>query len=159
MTGVVLSTSRSELEPCLVGDWGRGRVAGCFVALASLFAVVTKGDACFFSPPRRVQRWSSLAELLLPASSLTRNSRNSRRCSSLNNKKKKQKKERKRRRIFVVLAVVILRGYAGGTPPTTPDRHVPTGSAPRGRARVLLLSSIGRKLRFFRRFYSLFKMQ
>ena len=28
------------------------------------------------SPPRRVQRWSSLAELLLPASSLTRNTRN-----------------------------------------------------------------------------------
>ena len=40
-----------------------------------LFAVATKGDACFFSPPRRVQRWSSLAELLLPASSLTRNTR------------------------------------------------------------------------------------
>ena len=46
MAGVVLSTSRSELEPCLVGDWERGRVAGCFVALALLFAVVTKGDAC-----------------------------------------------------------------------------------------------------------------
>jgi len=50
---VVLSMSRSELEPCLVGDWGRGRFAGCFVALALLFAVaialllavVTTGDA------------------------------------------------------------------------------------------------------------------
>ena len=28
-----------------------------------------------------------------------------------------------------------------GTQPTTPDRHVPTGSAPRGRSRVLLLSA------------------
>ena len=30
MTGVVLSTSHCELEPCLVGDWERGglRVAG-----------------------------------------------------------------------------------------------------------------------------------
>ena len=66
----------ASLGPVFVGDRGRGRVAGCFVALALLFAVVTKGDACFFSPPRRVQRWSSLAELLLPASSLTRNTRN-----------------------------------------------------------------------------------
>ena len=46
-------------------------------ALALLLAVVTKGDACFLSPPRRVQRWSSLDdELLLPASPLTRNTRN-----------------------------------------------------------------------------------
>ena len=41
------------------------------------------GDHCLsrnviIIDPRRVQRWSSLAELLLPASSLTRNSRNSR---------------------------------------------------------------------------------
>ena len=28
-TGVVLSTSHCELEPCLVGDWERGRIAGC----------------------------------------------------------------------------------------------------------------------------------
>ena len=63
----------ASLSPVFVGgDWGRGWVAGCFVALALLFAVVTKGDACFFWPLRRVQRWSSLAELLLPASSLTR---------------------------------------------------------------------------------------
>ena len=41
------SRNTTELEPCLVGDWGRGRVAGCFVALALLFAVVTKGDACY----------------------------------------------------------------------------------------------------------------
>ena len=48
--------------------------ADCFVALALLFAVVMKGDACPFWPPRRVQWWSSLVELLLlPASSLTRN--------------------------------------------------------------------------------------
>ena len=53
MTGVVPSTSLCELGPCLVGDWGRGRFAGCFVALALLFAVaialllavVTTGDA------------------------------------------------------------------------------------------------------------------
>ena len=36
---------------------------------------VGRSHACFFLPPRRVQRWSSLAELLLPASSLTRNTR------------------------------------------------------------------------------------
>ena len=29
MTGVVLSTSHCELEPCLVGEWERGRIAGC----------------------------------------------------------------------------------------------------------------------------------
>ena len=29
MAGVVLSTSHCELEPCLVGDWERGRIAGC----------------------------------------------------------------------------------------------------------------------------------
>ena len=29
MAGVVLSTSHCELEPCLVGDWVRGRIAGC----------------------------------------------------------------------------------------------------------------------------------
>ena len=29
MTGVVLSTSHCELEPCLVGDWERGRIVGC----------------------------------------------------------------------------------------------------------------------------------
>ena len=52
--------------------------AVCFVALALLFAVVTEGDAYLFSPPRRVQWWGSLAEQPLPASSLTRNSRNSR---------------------------------------------------------------------------------
>ena len=34
------------------------------------------------------------------------------------------------------------RGFTMGTQPTTPDRHVPTGSAPRGRrSRVLLLSA------------------
>ena len=55
MTGVVLSMSRSELEPCLVGDWERGRFAGCIVALALLFAVMMQGDAYLFSPPRRVQ--------------------------------------------------------------------------------------------------------
>ena len=52
MTGVVLSTSRSELEPCLVGDRGRGRIAGCFTvcfaALAVLLAVVTQGGAYLF---------------------------------------------------------------------------------------------------------------
>ena len=52
MTGVVLSMSRSELEPCLVGDWERGRfaghVAGCIVALALLFAVVMQGGAYLF---------------------------------------------------------------------------------------------------------------
>ena len=44
----VLSMSRSELEPCLAGDWERGRFAGCVVALALLFAVVTQGDAYLF---------------------------------------------------------------------------------------------------------------
>ena len=29
MAGVVSSTSYCELGPCLVGDWVRGRVAGC----------------------------------------------------------------------------------------------------------------------------------
>ena len=29
MAGVVLSTSHCELEPCLVGGWERGRIAGC----------------------------------------------------------------------------------------------------------------------------------
>ena len=33
---------------CLVGDWGRGRFAGCIVALALLFVVVTQGDAYLF---------------------------------------------------------------------------------------------------------------
>ena len=53
--------------------------AVCFEALAVLLAVVTKGGAYLFSPPRRVQWWGSLgAEQPLPASSLNRNSRNSR---------------------------------------------------------------------------------
>ena len=47
------------------------------VALALLFAVVKKGDAYLFLPPRRVQWWGSLVEQPLPANSLTRNSRNS----------------------------------------------------------------------------------
>ena len=29
MSGLVLSTLHCELEPCLVGDWERGRIAGC----------------------------------------------------------------------------------------------------------------------------------
>ena len=29
MAGVVPSTSHCELGPCLVGDWVRGRIAGC----------------------------------------------------------------------------------------------------------------------------------
>ena len=33
----------------------------------------------------------------------------------------------------------VLRGSSNDTPPTTPDRHVPTGSAPRGRSRAHLL--------------------
>ena len=45
----------------------------CPVALALLFAVVKKGDAYLFSPPRRVQWWGSLDEKPLPASSLNRN--------------------------------------------------------------------------------------
>ena len=43
--------ARSELEPCLCSGLGAGAdcgIAGCFVALALLFAVVTKGDACLF---------------------------------------------------------------------------------------------------------------
>ena len=58
MTGVVLPKSHRDLEPCLVGDWGRGRVAGCFVALALLLAGGDDGRRLPFSPPRRVQRWS-----------------------------------------------------------------------------------------------------
>ena len=69
----------ASLSPVFVGDWGLGRIAGCLlvVALALLSAVVKKGDAYLFSPPRRVQRWGSLVEQPLPASSLNRNSRNS----------------------------------------------------------------------------------
>ena len=33
-----------------------------------------------------------------------------------------------------------LRGFTRSTPATTPDRHVPNGSAPRGCSRVVLLS-------------------
>ena len=29
MAGLVPSTSHCELGPCLVGDWERGRIAGC----------------------------------------------------------------------------------------------------------------------------------
>ena len=47
-----------------------------FAALAMLLAVVTTGNAYLFWPLRRVQWWGSLAEKPLPASSLTRNSRN-----------------------------------------------------------------------------------
>ena len=43
-----------------------------------LSAVVTTGDAYLFCTALRVQWWGSLAETPLPASSLTRNSRNSR---------------------------------------------------------------------------------
>ena len=52
----------ASLSPVFVGDWGRGRFAGCFAALAMLVAVVTKGDAYLSSPPRRVPWWGSLAE-------------------------------------------------------------------------------------------------
>ena len=70
----------ASLSPVFVGDWGRGRFAGCLpdVALALLSAVVKKGDAYLFSPPRRVQWWGSLVEQPLPASSLNRNIRNNR---------------------------------------------------------------------------------
>ena len=40
----------ASLSPVFVGDWGRGRIAGCFAALALLFAVVTQGDAYLFAP-------------------------------------------------------------------------------------------------------------
>ena len=45
------------------------------VWLGMTHLVLTRGDAYLFWPPRRVQRWGSLAEQPLPASSLTRNSR------------------------------------------------------------------------------------
>ena len=48
------------------------------VALALLLRGCDDGRRLTFWPPRRVQRWSSLDELLLPASSLTRNTRNTR---------------------------------------------------------------------------------
>ena len=48
------------------------------MALALLFAGVMKGAAYLFCTALRVQWWGSLAEQPLPASSLTRNSRNSR---------------------------------------------------------------------------------
>ena len=54
---------------------------------------------------------------------------------------KEGEKERKRRGVFVILTVFFLRGFTRSTPPTTPDRHVPNGSAPRGCSRVLLLSA------------------
>ena len=68
----------ASLGPVFVGDWGRGRIAGCFEALAMLLAVVTKGDAYLSGRLRGFSGGASLAELLLPASSLNRNSRNSR---------------------------------------------------------------------------------
>ena len=55
------------------------------------------------------------------------------------NKKKKKGEEKKED--FRRFNCSVLRGFAMGTQPTTPDRHVPTGSAPRGRSRVLLLSA------------------
>ena len=61
MTGVV---DVESLSPVFVGDWGRGRVAGCFVALALLFAVVTKGDACFFSLKRTTMLLAPCAKTL-----------------------------------------------------------------------------------------------
>ena len=54
---------------------GRGRIAGCFAALAMfLLAVVTTGGAYLVCTALRVQRWGfARAEPPLPASSLTRN--------------------------------------------------------------------------------------
>ena len=54
---------------------------------------------------------------------------------------KRRKKGEEKKEDFRGFDCLVLRGFARGTPPTTPDRHVPTGSAPRGRARVLLLSA------------------
>ena len=43
----VIKRNQASLSPVFVGGWGRGWVAGCFVALSLLFAVVTKGNACY----------------------------------------------------------------------------------------------------------------
>ena len=69
----------ASLGSVFVGGWWRGRIAGCFAALAVLLlAVVTTGDAHLFCTAwRRVQWWGSLDEQPLPGSSLTRSSRNS----------------------------------------------------------------------------------
>ena len=68
----------ASLSPVFVGDWGRGRIAGCFAALAVLMlAVVTTGDAHLLCTAlRSFSGGASLAEPPLPASSLTRNTRN-----------------------------------------------------------------------------------
>ena len=68
---------RASLSPVFVGDWGRGRFAGYFGALAMLlFAAVTTGDAYLFHRLGGFSGGVPLDEPLLPASSLTRNTRN-----------------------------------------------------------------------------------
>ena len=54
---------------------------------------------------------------------------------------KEEEKGEEKKEDFRRLNCSVLRGFTMGTQPTTPDRHVPTGSAPRGRSRVLLLSA------------------
>ena len=65
------------------------------------------------------------------------------------NKKKKKGEETKE--FFRDFNCAVVRGFNGSTLPTTPDRHVPTGSAPRERSLVLFLSV--ESYVFFRRFY------
>ena len=50
--------------------------------------------------------------------------------------KNKEKERGKRRRVFRGFNGVFLRGFGGGTPPTTPDRHAPTKKRAAKRARL-----------------------
>ena len=54
---------------------------------------------------------------------------------------KRRRKGEEKKADFRCFNCSVLRGFAMGTHPTTPDRNAPTGSAPRGRSRVLLLSA------------------
>ena len=50
--------------------------------------------------------------------------------------KNKEKERGKRRRVFRGFNGVFLRGFGGGTPSTTPDRHAPTKKRAAKRARL-----------------------
>ena len=53
---------------------------------------------------------------------------------------KRRKKGEEKKGGFRGFNCVFLRGFTRSTPPTTPDRNVSNGSAPRGCSRVVLLS-------------------
>ena len=76
-------TTRHILTPCCVKAARRSVIwwcagATCIIKRRNAWLEIPVAQQPPLWPLRRVQRWSSLAELLLPASSLTRNTRNTR---------------------------------------------------------------------------------